>query len=323
MTDFEPTASLENLARRAELLQHVRRFFDERGFLEVTTPLLSRDTVVDRHLEPFRVTVFADPRTPSRGPTWFLQTSPEFHMKRLMAAGATAIYQINQVFRAGEVGLHHNLEFTMLEWYRVGDDMRAAMDLLALFIETVADTPPTQRLSYQQAFQQVLGIDPFSASLPELRRVAEHRSGDVFARSTDRDELLDWLLATRIAPLLGTSHPTIVFDFPENHAALAKIRRGDVNLAERFELVYRGIELANGYHELCSADELRLRIRQTNDLRREDGREALPAESRLLAAMDAGLPACSGVAVGFDRLAMLVLAEEKLEMVVPFGFKNA
>ena len=143
MTDFRPTASLETLARRAALLREVRRFFDERGFLEVTTPLLSRDTVVDRHLDPFRVTVFADPRTPTEGPTWFLQTSPEFHMKRLLAAGATAIYQITQVFRAAEVGAHHNLEFTMLEWYRVGDDMRAGMDLLAEFIETVADTGPT------------------------------------------------------------------------------------------------------------------------------------------------------------------------------------
>lgn len=323
MTDFRPTASLETLARRAALLREVRRFFDERGFLEVTTPLLSRDTVVDRHLDPFRVTVFADPRTPAEGPTWFLQTSPEFHMKRLLAAGATAIYQITQVFRAAEVGAHHNLEFTMLEWYRVGDDMRAGMELLAEFIETVADTGPTTRLSYLQAFQQTLRIDPFSASLSELRRLAEDGPGRGWSRSADRDAVLDWLLATRIAPLLGTSHPTILFDFPENQAALAKIRRGDVNRAERFELFYRGVELANGYHELCSANELRQRIWETNDLRRQDGRQELPTESQLLVAMDAGLPANSGVAVGFDRLAMLVLSEEKLEDVMAFGFDNA
>ena len=327
MTDFRPTASLEHLARRAALLREVRRFFDERGFLEVTTPLLSRDTVVDRHLEPFRVTVFADPCQPSVGPSWFLQTSPEFHMKRLVAAGATAIYQVTQVFRAAEIGPCHNIEFTMLEWYRVGDDMRKGMDLLAEFVETVLETGPTDRLSYQQAFEKYLRIDPFSASLPELQRVADDgpgsRPGGGPGGRAEPDDLLDWLLAERITPLLGARRPTILFDFPENQAALAKIRRGHVNRAERFELFYRGVELANGYHELRWPDELRQRIRQTNDLRRRDGKQELPSENRLLEAMDAGLPPCSGVAVGFDRLAMLVLSEEKLERVTAFGFRNA
>jgi lysyl-tRNA synthetase class 2 len=323
MTDFRPTASLENLARRAALLRTVRQFFDQRGFIEVTTPLLSRDTVVDRHLEPFRVRLFPDPRKPAVGPTWYLQTSPEFHMKRLVAAGATAIYQITQAFRGGEIGPQHNIEFTMLEWYRVGDDMRAGIDLLAEFIESVAGSGPSERISYQEAFGRHLGIDPFVATTEALRQVAQAGTTAGPGDRASRDDLLEWLVADRITPVLGKDRPVILFDFPENQAALAKIRRTHVNRAERFELFYQGMELANGYHELCSADELRRRIGQTNDLRREDGKEELPSENRLLDAMESGLPPCSGVALGFDRLAMLILHEKELENVIPFGFGNA
>src|SRR5262245_29020578 len=167
MSDFQPAASLDTLRRRAELLAKIRRFFDERGFLEVETPVLSHDTVVDRHLDPIPVTLFSDPRQPSEGQRLWLQTSPEFGMKRLLAAGATAIYQITRAFRGGEVGPLHNPEFTMVEWYRVGDDYQAGMRLLAELAQDVLTYGAVQRLTYREALLRHAGIDPFAAELPQ------------------------------------------------------------------------------------------------------------------------------------------------------------
>src|SRR6188508_3083852 len=160
--DFLPTASLDMLRRRAELLKQVRQFFDSRGFLEVETPLLSHDVVVDRHIDPIPVTLFAEPRQPERGPKLWLQTSPEFGMKRLLAAGATAIYQITKAFRGGsEVGPEHNPEFTIVEWYRVGDDYAAGMQLLSDLAESILNRGPAVRLTYRDAFHRHAGFDPF------------------------------------------------------------------------------------------------------------------------------------------------------------------
>ncbi len=318
MTDFGPTASLESLQGRAAIYRRIREFFDQREFLEVTTPVLSRDTVVDRHLDPFRVTVFSDPKSPEVGPTWYLQTSPEFHMKRLVAAGARAIYQMGPAFRAAEVGKNHNIEFTMLEWYRVGDDMQAGIDLLAQFIETLAKCGPTERISYGDLFERDLGIDPFTAKLDQLQAMSE-----TFSANPERDDCLEWLFADQISPQLGHTNPVIVYDFPESQAALSEIRSGRVNCAERFELFYGGQELANGYHELRSADELRRRIRVENVHRRKDGKPVLPEESRLLLAMESGLPQCSGVAVGVDRLVLALLGVGSLRDVASFGFDRA
>ena len=324
--DFRPTASLENLRRRAELLTALRQFFVARDFLEVTTPLLSRDTIIDRHIEPLRVRLNADPWKPESGPIWFLQTSPEFHMKRLLAAGAEAIFQVTQSFRGGEVGPLHNPEFTIAEWYRVGDDMEAGMRLLAELVEHLTETGPTERISYQAAFQQWADVDPFSDTTDRLRAAMDHhlvQQGSASGSELDRDDILDWLFGTAITPQLGKNGPTIVFDFPENQAALSKIRPGDVKKAERFELFLWGIELANGYHELRSPDELRRRFRHTNAARKLQGKKVLPEDSQLLSAMEHGLPACSGTALGFDRLAMLVLSAKSVEKAMAFGYSNA
>lgn len=313
------------LQQRAQLLQKVRRFFEERGFVEVQTPILSADTVVDRHLDPIPVTLAADPRTPDVGPKYFLQTSPEFGMKRLLAAGATAIYQVTKAFRLAERGPLHNPEFTMVEWYRVGDDYEDGMQLLSDLAEAMLGRGPAVRLSFREVFQQVLGIDPHQTPIDVLAaRASEIGSVEPeVSASADRDLWLDILLVTAIQPNLGTSSPVILYDFPASQSALAQVRSGPPPVAERFELYVDGLELANGYHELLDAAELRRRNAIANRERLADGKPALPEESRLLAAMRAGLPPCSGTALGFDRLVMVATGAERIDEVIPFPVERA
>jgi lysyl-tRNA synthetase class 2 len=327
--DFLPTASLAMLRRRAELLKAVRQFFDDRGFLEVETPLLSHDTVVDRHLDPLPVTLFSDPREPDRGPKLWLQTSPEFGMKRLLAAGAAtvgrgspdpalmALYQITRAFRGGEIGPLHNPEFTMVEWYRVGDDYDAGTQLLADLADQILSLGPAERLTYREAFLRYAGIDPFAAGELPAALTKELSPG------ADRQTALDYLLTTRVEPHLGQRRPTILHDYPASQSALARVRDGDPPVAERFELYVRGVELANGYNELLDPSVLRQRNRANNELRAADGKYTLPLDSRLLAAMDQGLPACSGCALGFDRLVMVATGATSLGEVMAFPIKRA
>lgn len=313
--DFMPTASLEMLRRRAELLKRVRRFFEERAFLEVETPVLSHDVVVDRHLDPLSVTLFADPREPTVGQRLWLQTSPEFGMKRLLTAHAgaagrgspdpapRAIYQITRAFRGGEAGALHNPEFTMVEWYRTGDDYAAGMQLLSDLAAAVLDAPSAALLTYREAFLKHARIDPF---------VGEH---DHFA--------LDRLLTELVEPNLGRDRPTILYDYPASQSALARIRPGNPPVAERFELYVHGIELANGYHELLDAVVLRERNRANNALRSADGKYTLPEQSRLIAAMEHRLPPCSGCALGFDRLVMVATGATTIQEVMAFPIDRA
>ena len=319
-SDFLPSASLAMLETRAALLRRAREFFDRRGFLEVETPLLSQDVVVDRHLDPLAVTLFDDPQHREVGQKLWLQTSPEFGMKRLLAAGMKAIYQVTRAFRGGETGDLHNPEFTMVEWYRVGDGYQAGMQLLSEFAADILRRGEAERLSYRDAFVRHAGVDPFTASNEQLA-VAIGPTGE--RRAASRDELLDRLLVTRVEPHLGSQQPTILFDYPATQSALAVVRDGEVPLAERFELYVDGIELANGYHELLDADVLRTRNQAANAARRADGKFALPEDSRLLAAMDHGLPPCSGTALGFDRLVMVATGAKSLREVMAFPIERA
>ncbi len=316
-SDFRPTATLENMRGRAEILRKIRAFFDSLGFLEVDTPILSADTVVDRYLEPMSLV--------EGGKRYFLQTSPEFALKRLLATWNTPIFQIGKVFRQDECGQIHNPEFTMLEFYRPGDDLIAGMQLLDDLQEAVLHRGSARRVTYQEAFCEILGIDPLTATVPEMARAAEREKmvlpeGFDTSESANRDDWLDFLLGEKIQPRLGVESPTILYDYPASQAALAVVR-GEV--AERFELYVDGIELANGYHELCNPAELQQRNCDVNRLRVADGKEALPAESRLLVAMEHGLPNCAGTAVGVDRLVMIALNAQSLEEVIPFPFKRA
>lgn len=318
--DFSPTCPISNLRKRARLLQTLRRFFDEQGFFEVETPILSADVVVDRHIEPIPVTAL-NCHT-SRSPLW-LQTSPEFAMKRLLSAGADKIYQITKAFRNAERGDQHNPEFTMLEWYRVGDNYQQGRALLADFARHVFDTQTVQQISYQDAFRHVLGICPHSLPLDELLNLAHQKVNTTLSPQDGRDEVLNVLLSELIEPTLGIQSPTIVFDFPASQSALARIRKESPPVAERFELYFRGVEIANGYHELTDPQELRVRNERVNRERVGDGKPGLPVESRLLDAMRSGLPACCGVAVGVDRLAMLLLATDRIDDVIAFPIESA
>lgn len=318
MSDFLPSASLEMLRRRAELLKQVRRFFDGRDFLEVDTPVLSRDTVVDRHLDPLSVTLFADARHPQVGQQLWLQTSPEFGMKRLVAAGAKSIYQVTRAFRGGEIGTLHNPEFTMVEWYRVGDDYEAGMKLLAELAAEIFESGAVERLTFREAFVRYAGVDPYGDLDVEALGGPE-----ACPSGADRDVMLDYLQTTRVEPMLGRERPTILYDYPANQSALARVRDGEPPVAERFELYFRGVELANGYHELLDPAVLRQRNHENNKLRATDGKYTLPEESRLLEAMEQGLPACSGCALGFDRLVMVATGAKTVREVMAFGIERA
>jgi lysyl-tRNA synthetase class 2 len=309
--NFAPSASLAALAQRAALLRKLREFFYEHDFVEVETPLLASEIIPELHIEPIRV----DGNT-------FLQASPELHMKRLLAAGANAIFQVTRSFRAGERGQLHNPEFTIVEWYRVGDDMAAGIELLDALMQSLLGTSAAVRTAYTEAFERTLGISPHLASVEELA-AATHQAGVAVPagmNAGDRDEWLNLLLAARIEPALGCDRPEIVYHYPASQSSLAKVVRSPLgyDVAERFELYYRGVELANGFHELGDAVELRHRFEDVNAARVADGRRILPLPERLLAAMEHGLPACTGVALGFDRLAMLALGATSIDEVVAF-----
>lgn len=319
--DFRPTASWEMLEARAAMLRRIRQFFERRGFLEVETPILSADTVVDRHLDPVPVEI--------GGRRYWLQTSPEFGMKRLLAAGTDrrpkAIFQITRVFRREELGPLHNIEFTMVEWYRIGDGLNEGMQLLSDLGEEMLGRGPAERISYRAAFERHAGIDPHgidAARLPDRCRELGITVPESLAPD-DRDGWLDLILAERVQSNLGREQPAIVYDYPATQAALARVRPGSPPVAERFELYADGIELANGYHELLDPAVLRRRNHENNALRRADGKAMLPEGSRLLAAMEAGLPAMAGAALGFDRLVMAATGAERLEQVLAFPFERA
>ena len=246
-------------------------------------------------------------------------------MKRLLAAGAEAIYQVSRVFRQEEQGPLHNPEFTLVEWYRTGDDFRAGMQLTGELCAALLDRGPAELLSYAQAFQRYVGLDPHAADTETLITTARQCGSpppESMARD-DRDGWLDWLLTERVQAQLGVERPVLLYDFPASQAALAQIRPGEPPLAERFELYASGWELANGYHELLDAAELRRRNTRANQLRRRDGKAALPEESRLLAAMEHGLLPAVGCALGFDRLVMLAAGARSIDEVIAFPWDRA
>jgi lysyl-tRNA synthetase class 2 len=324
----------QRLRLRAEMLARLRSFFAERGFLEVETPMLDREIIPELHIDPFGVDATASSRvsTTRQGSgvvaadvnygLW-LQASPELHMKRLLAEGLPAIYQVTRSFRAGERGRHHNPEFTMVEWYRAGDTMEAGIDLVDALCQAVAGAQPAQQTTYGSAFQQHAGLDPHSATCEELAAAASRLRISVpdAIRREDRDEWLNLLLASVVEPRLGKEGSEILYDYPASQSALATIavRADGTAVAERFELYWRGVELANGYHELTDAAALRRRLTAANEARVGDFRRALPLPERLLSAMESpGLPPCSGCALGLDRLVMLAAGASSIDDVMPF-----
>lgn len=311
--NWQPSTSIETLRLRAALLRRVRAFFDARGVLEVETPLLSRAAITDPNLASAEVAL------PGSRDSFYLHTSPEFFMKRLLAAGSGDVWQLCKVFRGAEQGRRHNPEFTMLEWYRVGMDHFALMDeVAALLRELMPELVGVERITYGVAFRQFAGIDPFGATESELE-AAVHEFG-LDPAGLDRDALLDAIASHRVYPELGKKGVTCVHAFPASQAALARLDEDDPRCAQRFEVFVDGIELANGFHELSDVREQRRRFELENQQRREKGLPGMPLDENLLAALEAGLPDCSGVAVGLDRVVMLAASVNSISEVISFGF---
>jgi len=317
---WSPSAPLSALRARAELYAAIRQFFAERGVLEVDTPVLSAAAVSDPHLDPLQ-SHFIGPGAPEGLPL-YLQTSPEYAMKRLLAAGSGPIYQLAKAFRNGEAGRRHNPEFCMLEWYRPGFDDRQLMDEVQALVAQVLGRDDFSRVSYRELFQRTLGIDPQRASLPALQALAAERLGVKF-EDDERDTWLQLLLAELIEPTLIT--PTFVYDFPASQAALAKVGEDadGVAVARRFELFVDGIELANGYDELVDGDEQARRFAADAAQRLQLGKPAYSSDHNLVAALRAGMPACAGVALGVDRLLMLALGVDSIDQVLAFPIARA
>jgi len=319
-----PSDLASRLIQRDRLLRQIRAFFHNRAFIEVQPPCLSRDCVVDAFLDPISIhrreigLAEGDVENEFSRDRYFLQTSPESAMKRLLAAGAPSIFAIVPVFRRAEFGVRHNVEFTMLEWYEVGGNAASAIELLGQLAQTVFSTARFETISYQDAFEAVLNLDPIGCPVEELAcRVAEIDVALAKSIAFDRDALLDVLVSHHVEPTLGLTVPTILTRYPITQAALARPCIDDPRFAERFELFFRGMELANGYDELLDADELVRRFEINNEVRRRSGHEPLPTRTTLVSAMRKGLPECSGVAVGVDRLAMLQCGAEHIGEVLP------
>ena len=323
--DWRPGASREALRERAALLARARAFFAARGVLEVDTPVLVNSPVSDVHLASARVEL-APEGAMDHGPSLYLHTSPEYAMKRLLAAGLPDIYQICHVVRGNERGRLHNPEFTLIEWYRLGFSLPALMDeveaLVRALLGSAAPQRAGERLSYREAFVRALGLDPFSAPDGELLAAAR-RLGLASAAPAGRDELLEFLVATGIGPQLGRGALTFIHGYPATQAALARLDPQDERTALRFELYCEGVELANGFKELQSASEQRARFERDNAERRLRELPAFPPDERLLAALAAGLPDCAGVALGFDRTLMLSLGARHIDEVLPFSTGRA
>jgi lysyl-tRNA synthetase class 2 len=318
--DWRPTASLETLRLRAGILATIRAFFAERGVLEVETPLLAAAPVTDLHLSALR-TRFRGPGS-DRGRELYLQTSPEFAMKRLLAAGSGPIFELAKAFRDGEAGSSHNPEFTMLEWYRPGWNHHRLMGEVDELLQAVLGTLPAERLTYREAFERHASLDPHRAELHELRSLVASL-GIRDADGLRRDDLLDLVLTQRIEGRLDRVRPTFIHDYPASQAALARVRDGQPPLAERFEVFCEGLELANGYHELVDPIEQRRRFEADLELRRAEGLPQVPIDERLIAALEHGLPSCSGVALGVDRLVMLAAGTRDIREVMAFPIERA
>jgi lysyl-tRNA synthetase class 2 len=316
---MSPRATLELRARLYTLL---RAFFAERNVLEVETPMLSAAGNTDPNIESFS-SIFSGHVDAGARERW-LRTSPEYPLKRLLAAGIGDCYELGRVFRNGEAGGRHNPEFTMLEWYRVGWDHRRLMSETIALVEAALAMPGRRAevvvTSYRQLFLDGLGIDPVHALIDELRApLAEFGIGP---EGLGHDDWLDLLITHKLQPMFPRDRITVIHDYPASQCALAKIRPGEPPLAERFELYLGRYELANGYHELNDAAEQRARFERDNTVRRERGLRGIPLDENLLGVLDA-MPDCAGVALGVERLLMCLADTDAIADVLAFPFARA
>jgi elongation factor P--(R)-beta-lysine ligase len=313
--DWRPNASIDDLKKRANFLVKIRAFFVERGYFEVQTPIMGKFGVTDRYLSNISA-VF-------RGQNYALQTSPEYHMKRLLAAGSGPIFQLIQAFRDDELGRWHNPEFTMLEWYQLDADHLTLLKEVEELVCSILMCPSFLVKTYREIFLNYCDIDPWHVTLSELRESLDRYDlGSVLSENErDKDQYLFLLMSHVVEPALKTSSvPVAIIDFPITQASLAKTS-GEV--AERFEVYYQGVELANGFHELLDPAMQRARFQQDNAQRKANHLPEVPCDEYLLQALAAGLPPCSGVALGVDRLIALALGKSCLSDVMAFDHSRA
>lgn len=309
---WQPSADVGALRARAELLAQIRAFCSDRNVLEVETPLLASSGVTDPALEPLTVTAEDGQR--------FLQTSPEYAMKRLLAAGSGDIYQLGKAFRAGEIGQRHNPEYTLLEWYRLGFDHYQLIREVAELLVATLNIQSWEIWPYRRLFQDVTGVDPMTGSLAALTEVAAAKLGEIPA-DLDRDETLDLMMGLIVEPSLRDRGVIFVVNYPASQASLAqKLVEQDQTVGARFECYVDGIELANGYFESGDSTELRARFERDNAIRVSRGLAPKPIDERFLAAMSAGLPSCSGVALGVDRLLAAKMSERDIRKLISFDW---
>ncbi|MDB6080971.1 MAG: yjeA [Chlamydiia bacterium] len=308
---MSPESRILILKDRAYMLQKARSFFQDRQIIEVDCPIISHFASVDAHIDLIKALYRGSEPV-------FLHSSPEYGMKRLLAEGMGDIYQLGHVFRDGEYGARHNPEFMIAEWYRLNMSFQEMFKETLGFIELFLGAQLKEVLSYKQAFQHYVGIDPYTVTVRELQALLPG------IHEESKDNLLNYLLALKIEPKLGKEGLTVLAYYPPTQAALAKVcLHEDVLVAERFEVYYQGVELANGYHELQDPKEQLKRLQESNRLRKEFHKEELPIDMHFIEALKKGIPECSGVAVGFDRLMMLRHREQSLAAILPFDWQRA
>lgn len=337
-SNWQATASSDVLLERALMLKNIRAFFDAAGVIEVETPLLSHASTTDVHLDSLQ--------SQFRGQACYLNTSPEYAMKRILATWDKPIYQICKAFRDDELGRYHNPEFTMLEWYRLGYDDIKLMDEVEKLIRTLVGLSsnnclldscsgearvnfPFKRLSYQQAFEETVGINPHQTSASECHQAAAKNNVQIpqglVIDDGELNDWLDWLLTQSVLPSFKKNGFTFLYDYPAGQCALAKIALNpqQVLVAKRFELFFGEIELANGFYELTDAAEQLVRFQEENQKRVRVGKPAACIDENFIAALQHGLPECSGVALGLDRLLMVLSGSVSIEDVISFPWGSA
>jgi len=323
---WQPTLTWHNAQKRAKILQKIRQFFNERNVLEVETPALSLGTVTDVHLDAFTCNYhFLSDSSIEHSTQLYLQTSPEFHMKRLLASGYGDIFQIAKAFRHEEAGHYHNPEFTMLEWYRIGFDHFELMNEVADLLEAVIGSAKATQITYQQLFIEQVALDPLSTNRKQLLSVISNynKSSDWLNIELDNDILLQFIFTEIIEPNIGNDAPCFVYNFPKSQASLAKLCANDDRVAQRFECYYQGVELVNGFNELTDSKKQAERFQEDNKKRKQLSMQEKPIDDNFISALTCGLPQCSGVALGVDRLIMLALKAKNITEVISFPVSNA
>ncbi|BAB13271.1 elongation factor P--(R)-beta-lysine ligase [Buchnera aphidicola str. APS (Acyrthosiphon pisum)] len=314
---WKSSASIEDLIKRSNIISNIRLFFSKKNILEVETPILSRSTVTDVHLTSFETNYISSDNIDEL--KLWLTTSPEYHMKRLLASESGSIYQICHSFRNKEIGRYHNPEFTMLEWYQPFCSMKKFIKEIDIFLQIILKCNKSDKVSYQDLFIDFLKIDPLCTNLLELHQISKKLKLDHLTHSENNlNKLIQLLFTLKIEPNIGKEKPLFVYHFPAEQASLAAINLKDPRISERFEIFFKGIELGNGFYELIDVNEQKKRFIRDNKERRSMNLPTRKIDNFFLSALSYGLPPCSGVAIGLDRLIMLILNKKSIHEVIAF-----